>query len=404
MSPLGMNEPHNDKHCFATTDPTTTCLQSCQYFYSGNYPLSNCEGKLADYQYVEYQCIPTNSPIISPNTPCPADGAKVTINIDRKGRFQSYNYPILQTMNCAYRLVAKPGEIINVYSLEVSMEDFATECTSNKLILIEDGETDGLEICEKRTHSLLYASCSNEIDLFYNVTDANRRYSKGAELYIEAEVRSSEWACGKPIETTPLATTPTLPLTTPTSRPITTSSADMGASAELEYDICLGKTLNERCATGYTFIIVGAYYGVKKQASNICGFTQGDCVQETLASITACQNDVPGCFVSYSTKRRLALCADNEADYLHITGQCIPSDSITGGAQIDKYDICETTDDIMSFTGIIRSPGFPRYGQTKDECKRTLIGPTESILKLWINEMSVAASSVRSLSGKTIYS
>jgi len=400
VSKNGTCDKHDEnQNCFTIRDPTTYCRDRCTYFYSGNIPAPNCENKMADYQYVEYQCIPINSPIVSPSTSCPTDGSKVPINIDRKGRFRSYNYPILQTMNCTYRIIAKPNEIINVYSLDISMNTYIPECTSNKLTFVEDGEDAPLDICEQRSYRLIYTSCSNEFDLRYIVGDAAKPLSSGAELYIEAETRPLDWQCGKPLTSSTSATTRTSPLTTSTSpKPLTTSTFDMGASAEMEYDICFGKSLNERCATGYTFMIVNAYYGVKKDSSNVCGFTQGDCVQDAFSTITACQNDQPGCFISYSSKRRLALCSDNYADYLHITGQCVPSSSVSGGSQLTQMGICDSTDDFFAFNGVITSPGFPTYSKTTNECKRTLIGPTESIIKFWINEMSIAAGSARSLS------
>ena len=406
MSPNGSCQNHDEsKHCFLTTDPTTYCRQTCSYFYSGNIIATNCDNKVADYQYVEYQCIPINSPIISPNVACPTDGSKVPINIDRKGRFRSYNYPILQSMNCTYRLKAKPNEIINVYSLDISMNSYLPDCTSNKLVLIEDGETEGYEVCERRSYNLIYASCSNEVDLRYIVGDAGKFLSSGAELYIEAETRPFDWTCGRTTTTATPSTTRFPPVTTTTTspKPLTTSTSDMGASAEMEYDICFGKTLNERCATGYTFMVIGAYYGVKKSPSNACGFTQGDCVQEALSTITACQNDLPGCYISYSSQRRLALCQDKYADYLHITGQCIPSSSVSGGPQLTQTGICDTPEEFFAFNGVLTSPGFPSYQKTKDVCKRTLIGPTEHLLQIWINELSIAAGTARSLSGRLIF-
>ncbi|CAF4541058.1 unnamed protein product, partial [Rotaria socialis] len=114
----GLCEDHDAaKHCVATTAPTLACRQSCTYFYSGNRIIPSCGNKIATYQYVEYQCIPTKTELISPNTSCPLDGSKVPIQINRRGRFQSFNYPNLKRMNCTYRLKTNPGNIMNIYGL-----------------------------------------------------------------------------------------------------------------------------------------------------------------------------------------------------------------------------------------------------------------------------------------------
>ena len=76
-------------------------------------------------------------------------------------------------------------------------------------------------------------------------------------------------------------------------------------------------------------MILDTYYGVKQQSSDKCGFVQGDCVQEATSTITQCHTDSPNCYLSYSTKRRLAQCSDTYADYIHITYQCVPSHPVS---------------------------------------------------------------------------
>ncbi|CAF4526429.1 unnamed protein product, partial [Rotaria magnacalcarata] len=80
------------------------------------------------------------------------------------------------------------------------------------------------------------------------------------------------------------------------------------------------------------------------------------------------RNDVPNCYLSYLTRRRLAYCSDNYADYLHLTSQCVPSKSVENITNVRTYDICDTNSSIASMNGIISSPNFPSYQQTANEC------------------------------------
>jgi hypothetical protein len=290
---------------------------------------------------------------------------------------------------------------MHIYSIDISLNDFSKDCQANKLSLIEDGingESQASVFCELRTIGLLYSSCSNELDLRYTIDNDILPFSEGVELYIEHQARPLNWTCGQPLLTTSRTTILTTPFTTPTATPITSDSI-MGALAEVEYDICFGGSLIHTCPTGYTFMIIGGYYGVKKQASNKCGFTQGDCVQEAGTTITQCKNDATACFLPYSTKRRLAHCSDKYADYLHVTYQCVPSRPVGIGSTLQTYDICDTNNPISNFNGVVISPGFPRFEQKLNECKRTISGVQDRVLKIWINEMVVSSGGQRTLDG-----
>ncbi|CAF2070883.1 unnamed protein product [Rotaria magnacalcarata] len=373
----GLCEDHDAaKHCVATTAPTFVCRQSCTYFYSGNRIIPSCGNKIGTYQYVDYQCIPTKTELISPNTSCPLDGSKVPIQINRRGRFQSLNYPNLKRMNCTYRLKTDPGNIMNIYGLDVSLNGFVNDCKQNKITFIEDGESEGSAFCEQRSYSLLYSSCSNELDFRYIVNNEAAFLSFGVELYIESQARPSDWTCGKPVVTSPQTTIRTTPFTTPTAGVLVNESV-MYARDEVESNICFGRSSSYSCPLGYTFMIIG------------------DCTQEALATITQCRNDVPNCYLSYLTRRRLAYCSDNYADYLHLTSQCVPSKSVENITNVRTYDICDTNSSIASMNGIISSPNFPSYQQTANECKRRLNGVLDRILKIWINEMTISNSDQR---------
>ena len=167
----------------------------------------------------------------------------------------------------------------------------------------------------------------------------------------------------------------------------------MGALNEVEHDICFNDILNITCPNGYTFMIINAFYGIKKQELNKCGFTPDDCIENALSSsIRQCQNDLPNCYLSYSTRYPLFSCSFNYADYLHITSQCVPSGPIGTESTLETYSICETNGSIANINGVVISPNFPTYIQIYDECKTTIIGIRDRVLKIWINEMALSDS------------
>jgi hypothetical protein len=376
------------------------CLQTCTFFFTGYYPILSCNNQTAVYQYVQYQCIPTKTELIS-NVSCPADGSLTTIPFNKRGRFQSCNYPNLQAANYTYRLTAALGDIMHFYSLDISLSGLFPTCSSNKLTLIDHDNQQNNEFCLQQSHSLIYSSCSNVVDLLYTVTDGTQAFSKGAELYIESQARPSDWDCGTPLPTTTNPpTNPTTPFTTPTATPLANDSY-MGALEEIEHDICFNDLLGYTCPTNYTVMILGAFYGVKQHATNKCGFVQGDCTQEALATITQCYTDLPSCYLLYSTKRRLAHCADNYADYLHLTTQCVPSEPVGDKPTIKKYDVCGTDTDITDIHGILTSPNFPTFYQTNNECQKKIVTVQDRILKIWINSIDIPSGGQRRLTGKS---
>ena len=185
----GQCELHNPaQHCLETSVSIVVCGQSCIFVFRGDLPIASCNSRPATYQYVEYQCIPKEAALVSPNTTCAMNSSKTPVLIDKVGRFQSYGYPTLMKMNCTYRLIAKPNHIMHIYARRIVLHDYSVTCGTNKMTLLEDGDTEGTTFCKIPGARWIYSSHSNEIELRYTVTDIdNTRLSFGAELYIESE-------------------------------------------------------------------------------------------------------------------------------------------------------------------------------------------------------------------------
>ena len=206
-------EPHDvSKHCVVVTEPTYYCRQTCSFFHSGTQRVPTCSNRTATYQYVEYQCIPTKSDLLTNDTSCSTTGMKTPIKVNRRGRIRNSGFPTFQKANCTYRLKADPGYVMDIYSIDISLNNYGSDCKGNKLSFIEDGEVQGTEICELRKYSLVYSSCSNEFDLRYTIEDAAQLFSYGFDLYIESQARPLDWSCGKPLSSTTSTTSSKLNL------------------------------------------------------------------------------------------------------------------------------------------------------------------------------------------------
>lgn len=391
--------------CKEPNEELNICKKTCTFSYGPRSPLPACANRLSNYRYIEYQCIPTRAPIIQNVGPCPVDGSPLSIYLNESNRFHNYNYPTFSKGICSYRLTTKPGNIIRVYSLDINMNDRDDLCSENKLILREDGEITPVEICNEPRYSSIYVSCSNQMDLIYSVTNDTRSSSSGVDLYIESVPRPSDWTCGKNLLTTAgtsttTTVTTTTKITTGSLETETTRSSDMAAQPLVEHDICPGKDLNYRCPSGYTFMIVNAFYGIQKTPSNPCRFTAGDSTEDVTSSITACATDDPGCRLVFNTALQSLTSLGRSPDFLHVVSQCVPSKPTTNSSSLSVTDICSSYDDIMSFAGIINSPQFPFYQQTNIECKREIITRSDAELLIWINQMSIADGGLRKETGK----
>lgn len=306
------------------------------------------------------------------------------------GRFQSYDYPHIKNMNCSYNFKASPGYIMNFYALIISLSDEVIDhCQENKLVLIDKFDSKPVEFCAFQHNKHLFSSCSEEVNLIYTVTD-DTKFLYGVQLYVETEHMPTDGRCGDPPTTTTGPTQSTAPFTTITATPFQNQTY-MTALPEQEVDICYNDYLSYSCPTGYTFILLDAYYGTNKtHASNQCGFKQGDCTQEALSALTNCRYDSSYCYIGYYSKYRLAQCFDDEADYIHIKYQCLPSRPIGPNPGIQVYNICDAGD-IHDMHGILTSPNFPTFSTTTHECVRKIVKVTDRVLKVWILELDIGS-------------
>ncbi|CAF0759624.1 unnamed protein product [Didymodactylos carnosus] len=373
-------------HCSITAESTLSCGKSCTVSYYGNKIIPTCSNQEATYQLVSYQCIPDNAPLLTDNQLC--TNGPISINISKNGEFQSNNYPFpTEDENCTYHLKTDVGKIIHIYSLDVSLSDLNLDCKKNHLTII-DGD-DQEVFCDVFYSELIYSSCSNEVAISYYIIDINPVLHYGVQLYIETEQRPADH-CGKtdPPPTKPTDVTyitPTIPTISPTQF--------LGALSETDAVICFGDKPTFTCPFGYTFIIIDAFFGVKKSPTDACQFQQGDCIQDASSTITTCQHDDPICYLPFTVKRKLAHCQDLYADYMHVIYQCIPNKGLT--PDLVTYDICASSDIITGFNGLLVSPGFPKYQTVTPECKRVIIPMREKALKIWINEMAISSGNFR---------
>ncbi|CAF0779245.1 unnamed protein product [Didymodactylos carnosus] len=387
--PSNQCEPFNlATHCSVTEEPNIYCRRTCTLSYYGNKFLPACSNQEATYRLVSYQCVPDKAPVLTANHPCTGGP---DIYISKNGEFISEGYPyISQTENCTYHLKTDVDKIMNIYALDITLSDFDLDCKTNSLTII-DGDNRAV-FCDVFYGKIIHSSCSNEIDINYSITDSHQIISYGARLYIEAVQRPADH-CDK---TDPMPTTSTTVTHMTPTIPTIIPEPFSGALNETNADICFGDTPSFACPSGYTFIIIDAFFGVKKSTTDACRFQQGDCIQSATSTITTCQHDDPICYLPYTVKRKLARCQDLYADYMHVIYQCIPNKGLT--PDLLTYDVCQSSDMITAFNGLLTSPGFPKYQTVNPECKRPIETVRDKAVKIWINEMATSSGILRTTS------
>ncbi|CAF4362799.1 unnamed protein product, partial [Adineta steineri] len=140
--------------------------------------------------------------------------------------------------------------------------------------------------------------------------------------------------------------------------------------------ICLGTAHTLRCPRGsdYVLSIISSSYGVT--GTGLCEIPASNhCHQEASLGLTCTHS----CFIEYIIPRPLTQCNAQNADYISIDYQCIPTRLPNSENPID---ICAstTTDTIAMNSGIMISPQYPILGAARTCSKKIETLPN----KLWM--------------------
>ena len=161
------------------------------------------------------------------------------------------------------------------------------------------------------------------------------------------------------------------------------------AISQTPVESCVPQTVALNCPTGSVAIVRSAYYGIG-QTTNLCKYTQGDCISDAM-NIVFCTSDTIKCSVA-TTRKKLSECQDQTATYIRFEYDCVPSDMT---ASTSLYNICQNDTAIATSSGIIRSPGYPApFQTTKTECFLTLTAPQDKTIRLWLTDLYIGSTSL----------
>jgi hypothetical protein len=195
--------------------------------------------------------------------------------------------------------------------------------------------------------------CARSVQIHYKSTSQPSIFYKGFKLYFEWVEKPSEVICG--------GTPPPGNTTTPVEEPLPIWAQNLELSPILSVHLCLGTSTTIRCPRGsdYVLSIIDSSYGVS--GSGLCEIpTSSHCRQDASLGLTCTQS----CFIEYIIPQQLSQCGLQNADYLNIDYECIPTRLPN---HENPIDICSstTTDTIAIDTGMMISPQYPILGDAR---------------------------------------
>jgi len=209
--------------------------------------------------------------------------------------------------------------------------------------------------------------CAASVTIQYKSISAPNLFYKGFKLYFEWVEKPVEILCGGDLG---------LSTTTPVNEPIPIWAQNLELSPILSAQICLGTSQTLRCPRGpdYVLSIIESSYGVTGTGSCELQSTT-HCQQPASLGLTCTQS----CFIEYDIPRPLLQCGSQNADYISIDYECIPT-RLPNGA--NPIDICAsaTTDTIAMNSGMMISPQYPTLGAARTCTKKIETLPN----KLWM--------------------
>ncbi len=199
--------------------------------------------------------------------------------------------------------------------------------------------------------------CATNIVIHYKTTSPPSLY-KGFKLYFEWIEKPMEIVCGG--TPSPGSTT------TPTDELLPIWAQNLELSPILSEQICLGTSKTLRCPRGsdYVLSIIESLYAVT--GSGICDIpTVSHCHQIASLGLTCTHS----CLIEYNIPKPLIQCGSQNADYLSIDYECIPTRLPNNENPID---ICSstTTDTIALDSGMMISPRYPTLEEARTCSKK----------------------------------
>ena len=152
---------------------------------------------------------------------------------------------------------------------------------------------------------------------------------------------------------------------------------------------CVPGSVQLQCPVNTVVVIRNAFYGVAS-IDGSCVYTSGDCIADAVSTAElSCKTDSLSCS-PYFTRKKLTECNGQNSSYVQVEYDCIP---IVLTETEKNYDICQSSVDITTDHGIIKSPGYPsQFQTTTTECIRAIHVPDNKQIRLWVTDLYIASS------------
>lgn len=222
--------------------------------------------------------------------------------------------------------------------------------------------------------------CAQRVTIQYKTTAPQLFTYKGFKMYYEWSPQPLEIICPGVID--PVQTT------TPSFEVLPIWAQVLTLSPILSETICLGPSGTVlRCPReqDYVIALIDSNYGVT--GTGVCDIpSSSHCRQEASLAFTCTKS----CPVVYSIPRPLSACKNQNADYLTIDYECIPTSLPNNEVPVD---ICSTsiTGTIVTNSGIMTSPQYPSLNGVR-RCSKTLEALPGKLWMIFITDLSLESA------------
>lgn len=300
-----------------------TCAgkQSCSITFINEVQLLECQNQIANYLFVDYQCLPTIA-IASNN------GSSCTGQIDHaagiSGTLISPSYPTYTQAQCTNNTLSSlvgSDLVIYLYLLDLNIgpANIATGDCSNDYLLLSyqcNNQLYDERLCGAQSTRLLFSTCtpSDHIFISYNLLNQGSQTQGGFALLYHL-MRKSD-----PVTSvsTPLISTTTQKVTSPV-----TPSGPGPISTPIEQKTsCTPHHVIIECTTpGYVLVVHNVLLGVS--ATNSCIYSPTDCFETRTSAYNYCGGKRL-CDL-FPPPIPINQCNNVQANYFFVEYQCIPT-------------------------------------------------------------------------------
>jgi hypothetical protein len=365
--------------------------QACSVSFLNIFNLPECERAIANYLFVEYQCLPTLNIASNVNDICISQTNELS---GVSGILKSRSYPSYTQQQCTNVTLSSPeGSNLAIYmyliDLDIGLPDVQTgKCTDDYLLLSYQCNSQSYDeyLCDTRQTELLFDTCltTDKIVVSYNLTNQNTQSQRGFALLYHLLPRST-------ITTLSPASIPTTMRTSSSTR---TTSPWIGpgpvSTLISQSTVCAQQSMQLQCNPDYGLVLHKIDLAVSKTGS--CNYSSDDCFEERTYLHGTC-GGISSCYI-FAPLIALSKCNNSQSNYFYAEYQCIPTRPKL------NVDVCSPSNPLERVEGgaIVSSMG---YTSENKECKvvlqsaKVLANPTYTAFTVYIVMVNLPIQSTR---------